>query len=142
LTDDGPLSIDVPRERKGAFEPQLIGKHERRFNGFDDKIISMYARGMTVREVQAHLPEMYVVDVSPELISSVTDAVMTEVTAWQSRPLKPMYLVVFFDALRVKIREDGLVRNKAIYLALAVLPGGTRDFWAYGSRTPKAPISG
>jgi len=127
LTDDGPLRIDVPRDRKGAFEPQLIGKHERRFTGFDDKIISMYARGMTVREVQAHLREMYAVDVSPELISSVTDAVMAEVTAWQSRPLEPMYPVVFFDALRVKIREDGLVRNKAIYLALAVLPDGTRD---------------
>ncbi len=127
LTDDGPLRIDVPRDRKGAFEPQLIGKHERRFTGFDDKIISMYARGMTVREVQAHLREMYAVDVSPDLISSVTDAVMAEVTAWQSRPLEPMYPVVFFDALRVKIREDGLVRNKAIYLALAVLPDGTRD---------------
>jgi putative transposase len=127
LTDDGPLRIDVPRDRKGAFEPQLIGKHERRFTGFDDKIISMYARGMTVREVQAHLREMYAVDVSPDLISSVTDAVMAEVSAWQSRPLEPMYPVVFFDALRVKIREDGLVRNKAIYLALAVLPDGTRD---------------
>jgi putative transposase len=127
LTDDGPLRIEVPRDRQGAFEPQLIGKHERRFTGFDDKIISMYARGMTVREVQAHLREMYAVDVSPELISSVTDAVMAEVTAWQSRPLEPMYPVVFFDALRVKIREDGLVRNKAIYLALAVLPDGTRD---------------
>jgi putative transposase len=127
LTDDGPLRIDVPRDRKGAFEPQLIGKHERRFTGFDYKIISMYARGMTVREVQAHLREMYAVDVSPDLISSVTDAVMAEVSAWQSRPLEPMYPVVFFDALRVKIREDGLVRNKAIYLALAVLPDVTRD---------------
>src|SRR5215218_6381323 len=85
----------------GAFEPQLIGKHERRFTGFDDKIISLYARGMTVREVQAHLSEMYAVDVSPDLISSVTDAVMAEVGAWQSRPLEPMYPVVFFDALRV-----------------------------------------
>jgi len=127
LTDDGPLRINVPRDRKGAFEPQLIGKHERRFTGFDDKIISMYSRGMTVREVQAHLSEMYAVDVSPDLISSVTDAVMAEVTAWQSRPLEPMYPVVFFDALRVKIREEGVVRNKAIYLALAVLPDGTRD---------------
>lgn len=127
LTDDGPLRIDVPRDRQGAFEPKLIGKHERRFTGFDDKIIAMYARGMTVREVQAHLLEMYAVDVSPDLISSVTDAVMTEVTAWQSRPLEPMYPVVFFDALRVKIREEGVVRNKAIYLALAVLPDGTRD---------------
>jgi transposase-like protein len=127
LTDDGPLRIEVPRDRKGAFEPQLIGKHERRFTGFDDKIVAMYARGMTVREVQAFLREMYNVDVSPEFISSVTDAVMAEVTAWQSRPLEPMYPVVFFDALRVKIREDAVVRNKAIYLALGVLPDGTRD---------------
>jgi putative transposase len=127
LTDDGALRIDVPRDRHGAFEPQLIGKHERRFTGFDDKIISLYARGMTVREVQAHLSEMYAVDVSPDLISTVTDAVMAEVSAWQGRPLEPMYPVVFFDALRVKIREDGLVRNKAIYLALAVLPDGSRD---------------
>lgn len=127
LTDDGPLRIDVPRDRHGAFEPQIVGKHERRFTGFDDKIIALYARGLTVREVQAHLREMYAVDVSPDLISSVTDAVMAEVTAWQSRPLEPMYPVVFFDALRVKIREEGVVRNKAIYLALGVLPDGSRD---------------
>jgi putative transposase len=127
LTDDGPLRIDVPRDRHGAFEPQIIGKHERRFTGFDDKIIALYARGLTVREVQAHLLEMYAVDVSPDLISKVTDSVMTEVTAWQSRPLEPMYPVVFFDALRVKIREEGVVRNKAVYLALGMLPDGTRD---------------
>ena len=127
LTDDGPLRIEVPRDRHGAFEPQIVGKHERRFTGFDDKIIALYARGLTVREVQAHLQEMYAIDVSPDLISSVTDAVMSEVTAWQSRPLEPMYPVVFFDALRVKIREEGVVRNKAIYLALGVLPDGTRD---------------
>ena len=127
LTDDGPLRIEVPRDRKGSFESQLIGKHERRFTGFDDKIVAMYARGMTVREVQAFLREMYNVEVSPEFISSVTDAVMAEVTAWQARPLEPMYPVVFFDALRVKIREDAVVRNKAIYLALGVLPDGTRD---------------
>lgn len=127
ITDDGPLRIDVPRDRNGAFEPQIVGKHERRFTGFDDKIIALYARGLTVREVQAHLKEMYAVDVSPDLISTVTDAVMAEVTAWQSRPLEPMYPVVFFDALRVKIREEGVVRNKAIYLALGVLPDGTRD---------------
>ena len=127
LTDDGPMRIEVPRDRHGAFEPQIVGKHERRFTGFDDKIIALYARGLTVREVQAHLQEMYAVDVSPDLISSVTDAVMAEVTAWQSRPLEPMYPVVFFDALRVKIREEGVVRNKAIYLALGVLPDGSRD---------------
>jgi len=127
LTDDGPLRIDVPRDRQGSFEPLLIPKHERRFTGFDDKIVAMYARGMTVREIQGFLAEQYGTEVSPDFISSVTDAVMAEVTAWQSRPLEVMYPVVFFDALRVKIREDAVVRNKAIYLALGVLPDGTRD---------------
>ena len=127
LTDDGPLRIEVPRDRKGSFEPLLIPEHERRFTGFDDKIVAMYARGMTVREIQGFLAEQYTTEVSPEFISSVTDAVMTEVAAWQARPLEPMYPVIFFDALRVKIREDAVVRNKAIYLALGVLPDGTRD---------------
>ena len=127
LTEDGPLRIEVPRDRDATFEPLLIPKHERRFTGFDDKIVAMYARGMTVREVQGFLAEQYGVEVSPEFISSVTDAVMAEVSAWQGRPLEPMYPVVFFDALRVKIREDAVVRNKAIYLALGVLPDGTRD---------------
>ena len=127
LTGDAALRIEVPRDREGSFEPQLIGKYERRFTGFDDKIIAMYARGMTVREIQGFLAEMYAVEVSPDLISSVTDAVMTEVTAWQSRPLESMYPVVFFDALRVKIREDAVVRSKAVYLALGVLPDGSRD---------------
>jgi len=127
MTDSGAVRIEVPRDRAGSFEPQLIGKHERRFTGFDDKIIAMYARGMTVREIQAFLAEMYSLDVSPELISSVTDTVMSEVTAWQARPLEAMYPVVFFDALRVKIRENGVVRNKAVYLALGVLGDGTRD---------------
>ena len=127
LTDTGALRIDVPRDREASFEPQIIGKHERRFTGFDDKIIAMYARGMTVREIQGFLAEMYSVDVSPDLISRVTDEVMSEVTAWQTRPLEPMYPVVFFDALRVKIREDAVVRSKAVYLALGVLPDGTRD---------------
>ena len=127
LTEDGPLRIEVLRDRAGSFEPILIPKHERRFTGFDDKIVAMYARGMTVREIQGFLAEQYGTEVSPEFISSVTDAVMAEVTAWQGRPLEPMYPVVFFDALRVKIREDAVVRNKAIYLALGVLPDGTRD---------------
>ena len=127
LTDTGALVIEVPRDRAGSFEPQLIGKHERRFTGFDDKIIAMYARGMTVREIQGYLAEMYAVEVSPELISKVTDAVMGEVVAWQSRPLETMYPVVFFDALRVKIREDAVVRSKAVYLALGILPDGSRD---------------
>jgi transposase-like protein len=127
LTDDGPLALAVPRDRDGTFEPRLIPKHERRFTGFDDKILALYARGMTVREIQAFLAEMYAIEVSPDLISSVTDGVVAEVTAWQSRPLERLYPVVFFDALRVKIRDEATVRNKAIYLALAVLPDGTRD---------------
>jgi transposase-like protein len=127
LTEDGPLRIDVPRDRQGRFEPLLIPKHERRFTGFDDKIVAMYARGMTIREIRGFLAEQYGTEVSPDFISSVTDAVMAEVTAWQSRPLEAMYPVVLFDALRVKIREDAVVRNKAIYLALGVLPDGTRD---------------
>ena len=127
LTDTGALAIEVPRDRQGSFEPQLIGKHERRFTGFDDKIIAMYARGMTVREIQGYLSEMYSVDVSPELISKVSDAVMSEVMAWQSRALETMYPVVFFDALRVKIREDAVVRSKAVYLALGILPDGSKD---------------
>ncbi|KWH63128.1 hypothetical protein WT63_17445 [Burkholderia anthina] len=105
----------------------LIPKHERRFTGFDGKIVAMYARGMTVREIQGFLLEQYGTEVSPDFISSVTDEVMAEVTAWQGGPLEPMYPVVFFDALRVKIREDAVVRNKAVYLALGVLPDGTRD---------------
>src|SRR4051812_43235189 len=127
LTDDGPLPLDVPRDRAGTFEPRLIAKHERRFTGFDDKILALYARGMTVREIQAFLAEMYAVEVSPDLISSVTDAVVAEATAWQQRPLESMYPVVFFDALRVKIRDEAVVRSKAVYLALAVLPDGTRE---------------
>jgi transposase-like protein len=127
LTDEGPLALEIPRDRLGSFEPQIIGKHERRFTGFDDKIVSMYARGMSVREIQGHLLEMYAVEVSPQFISDVTDAVMTEVTQWQVRPLEPLYAVVFFDCLRVKIRDEGVVRNKAVYLALGVLPDGTRD---------------
>lgn len=127
LTEDGPLAIDVPRDREGTFEPQLIPKHERRFTGFDDKILALYARGMTVREIQGFLAEMYEVEVSPDLISTVTDSIVAEVTAWQSRPLEAVYPVVFFDALRVKIRDEAVVRSKAIYLALAILPDGTRD---------------
>jgi len=127
LTDEGKLRIEVPRDRAGSFEPQLIPKHQRRFTGFDEKIVAMYARGMTVREIQAFLLEMYDTEVSPDFISTVTDAVLAEVMAWQSRPLDPMYPVVFFDALRVKIREDAVVRNKAIYLALGVQADGARD---------------
>jgi transposase-like protein len=127
LTDDGPLTLDVPRDRESSFEPRLVAKHERRFTGFDDKIIALYARGLTVREIQAFLAEMYATDVSPEFISTVTDAVTTEIAAWQARPLERVYPVIFFDALRVKIRDEGTVRNKAVYLALGVLRDGTRE---------------
>jgi putative transposase len=127
LTDSGAVRIEVPRDRAGTFEPLLIGKHQRRFEGFDDKILALYARGMTVREIQGYLREMYTVEVSADFISSVTDAVMEEVTSWQSRPLERMYPVVMFDALRVKIRDEGVVGNKAVYLALGVLADGTRD---------------
>jgi putative transposase len=127
LTDDGAVAIDVPRDRAGTFEPRLIGKHERRFTGFDDKVLALYARGMTVREIQGFLADMYGVEVSPDLISTVTDGIVAEVTAWQTRPLEAMYPVVFFDALRVKIRDEATVVSKAVYLALAILPDGTRD---------------
>jgi len=127
LTDDGPLTIEVPRDRESSFEPRLVPKHERRFTGFDDKIIALYARGLTVREIQAFLAEMYATEVSADFISSVTDAVATEITAWQTRPLERVYPVIFFDALRVKIRDEGTVRNKAVYLALGVLRDGTRE---------------
>lgn len=127
LTDDGALPLAIPRDRAGTFEPQLIPRHERRFTGFDEAILALYARGMTVRDIQAWLQETYAVDVSPDLISTVTDAVADEIAAWQSRPLERVYPVVFFDALRVKIRQDGRVLTKAVYVALAVLPDGSRD---------------
>jgi putative transposase len=127
LTEDGEMPIEMPRDRDGSFEPQLIPKGERRFTGFDEKIIAMYARGMTVREIQGYLEEMYGVLVSPDLISQVTDAIVEEVREWQNRPLERIYPVIFFDALRVKIRDEGSVKNKAVYLALAILPDGTKD---------------
>ncbi len=120
LTDEGELDLSVPRDRAGTFEPRLVPKGERRLDGFDAKIISLYGRGLTVREIQGHLQELYGTEVSPDLISRVTDAVLEEVREWQSRPLDPVYPVVFFDALRVKIRDEGLVKNKAVYVALAL----------------------
>src|SRR5499427_4122850 len=127
LTQDGEIEIAVPRDRAGSFEPLLIAKGQTRFDGFDEKILSLYARGMTVREIQGHLAELYGTDVSPDLISRVTDAVLDEVREWQNRPLDPVYPVVFFDALRVKIRDEGLVKNKAVYVALALDPDGEKD---------------
>jgi putative transposase len=127
LTGDGRLRIETPRDRDGSFEPLLVPKHARRFTAFDDSIVALYARGLTVREIQGYLAESYGTEVSPDLISTVTDGVLSEVTAWQARPLEPVYPVVFFDALRVKIREDNVVRNKAVYLALGVRRDGSRE---------------
>src|ERR1700681_4095406 len=127
LTEDGSVEIEVPRDRNGSFEPQIVAKGETRLDGFDDKIISLYARGMTVREIQGHLAELYDTEVSPDLISRVTDAVVDEVREWQNRPLDAVYPVVFFDAMRVKIRDEGMVKNKAVYVALALNPDGEKD---------------
>jgi len=127
LTEDGEVEISVPRDRAGSFEPQLVAKGQTRFDGFDAKILSLYARGMTVREIQGHLSELYGIDVSPDLISRVTDAVLEEVREWQNRPLDPVYPVIFFDALRVKIRDEGLVKNKAVYIALALNAEGEKE---------------
>ena len=122
----GELPIEVPRDRHGSFEPQLIPKHQTRWTGFDDKIISLYARGMTVREIGAHLQEMYGTEVSPSLISSVTDAVSEEVKAWQARPLDPIYPIVYLDCIHVKVRE-GAVRVKAVYLAIGITMQGNKE---------------
>src|SRR5829696_4148228 len=129
----GQLQIDVPRDRDSSFEPQLIKKGQTRFDGFDEKIISMYARGMTCREIKAHLEEVYGVEVSPDLISTVTDAVIDEVRAWQSRPLDPLYPILYLDALQVKVRDQGRVSDKAIYLAIGVNMQGLKEvlgMWA------------
>jgi len=124
--DFGELPIEIPRDRQGSFEPQLIPKHQARWAGFDDKILSLYSRGMTVREIQAHLEEMYGAEISPSLISSVTDAVIEEVKAWQSRPLDAMYPIVYLDCIHVKVR-DGSVRVKAVYLAIGVTMAGDKE---------------
>lgn len=127
LTGSSKLMLDIPRDRAGTFNPKLIAKYQRRFPDFDDKIISMYARGMTVREIRGHLEELYGIDVSPDLISTITDAVLEAVAEWQGRPLDACYPLVFFDAIRVKIRDEGFVRNKAVYIALGILPDGTKE---------------
>ena len=117
----------MPRDRQATFDPQLIAKYQRRFPGFDDKVVSMYARGMSTREIAGHLCDLYGIEVSPDLISAVTDAVLEEVATWQARPLEPVYPLVFFDALRVKIRDEGLVRNKAVHIALGVRADGGKE---------------
>jgi putative transposase len=129
----GQVEISVPRDRASEFEPQLIKKGQTRFDGFDDKIISMYARGMTCRDIKAHLQEIYGVEVSPDLISTVTDSVIEEVRQWQSRPLDPIYPILYLDALQVKVKDQGRVSNKAIYLAVGVNMHGLKEvlgMWA------------
>jgi putative transposase len=127
LAGDGKVAIEVPRDREGTFEPQLVRKRQRRLPGFDDKVISLYARGMTVREIQGHLEELYEVQVSPDLISRVTDAVHEEVTAWQNRTLAPVWPIVYLDALVLKVRSHGTVRNKSVYMALGINLRGTKE---------------
>ena len=123
----GEIVVETPRDRNGSFEPQLLEKHQTRFDGFDDKILSMYARGMTTREIQGHLEQMYGVQVSPALVSEITDAVMDEVRVWQNRPLEPIYGIVFLDALYVKMRHEGRVENRAVYVAIGIGLDGRKE---------------
>jgi putative transposase len=125
--DFGEIDITIPRDRNASFEPKIVPKGQTRFTGFDDKILSLYARGMTTRDIQGHLEEMYGVDVSPTLISNVTEAVMEEVRAWQARPLDPVYPIVYLDALMVKMRDIGVVQNRAVYVALGVTREGRKE---------------
>ncbi len=127
LTPDGAVPLAIPRDRDGTFEPVLVPKNARRLPRFDANVLSLYARGLSVREIQEHLEELYQVEVAPSFISAVTDEVVEEITAWQSRPLERCYPVVIFDALRVKIRDEGTVRSKAVYLALGITPSGAKD---------------
>ena len=136
----GEITIETPRDRNASFEPQILKKHQKRFDGFDDKIPSMYARGMTTREIQGHLEEMYGVEVSPTLISEVTDGVMEEVKAWQNRPLEPLYAIVYLDALYVKMRHEGRVENRAVYVCIGVDMDGRKDvlgLWTSGNEGAK-----
>lgn len=125
--DFGELPLDIPRDRQGAFEPQLVAKHQTRWTGFDDKIISLYARGLSVREIGGHLEEMYGTEVSPSLISAVTDAVSEDVKVWQARPLDPLYPILYLDCIHVKVRDAGAVRTKAVYLAIGVNMDGHKE---------------
>jgi putative transposase len=124
ITDTGKLELAIPRDRHGRFDPMLIGKYRRRFAGFDEKIIGMYARGMSTPEIAEHIGELHGAEISADLVSTVTDSVLEEVAAWQSRGLEATYAVVFFDALRVKIRSEGMVNNRAVYLAIGIRCSG------------------
>jgi transposase-like protein len=125
--DFGELPLDIPRDRQGVFEPQLVAKHQTRWTGFDDKIISLYARGLSVREIQGHLEEMYGTEVSPSLISAITDAVSEEVKLWQARPLDALYPILYLDCIHIKVRDAGAVRTKAVYLAIGVNMEGHKE---------------
>lgn len=127
ITPSGELELDIPRDRLASFEPRLVAKYQRRLPGFDDQVISMYARGMSVREIQGHLLDLYGLEVSPDLISTITDEVLAEVEQWQQRALEAMYPIVYFDALRLKIRDEGTVKNKAVYLALGIRADGRKE---------------
>lgn len=127
MTEIGDIQIDIPRDRNAEFEPKIIRKHQRRFEGFDDKIISMYSHGMTTRDIQSHLHEIYGVEVSPDLISDVTNSILEDVKEWQSRPLDAVYPVVYFDAIVVKGRSDGRVINKAVYTAIGINKHGSKE---------------
>src|SRR3712207_5822141 len=127
LTDTGKIALEVPRDRLSTFDPQLIAKYQRRFPGFDGKIISMYARGMSTREIQGHLRDLYGIEVSPDLVSAVTDAIIDEIVEWQNRPLEALYPLAFFDAIRIKVRDEGTVRNKSVYLDLGVRSDGGKE---------------
>ncbi len=127
ITKDGEMEVAIPRDREGGFEPVLVKKHQRRFTGFDDKILSMYARGMTVREIQGYLKDIYGTEVSPDLISTVTDQVVDEIRAWQNRPIDAIYPIVYLDAMRIKVRDNGQIINKAFYLALGVNMEGQKE---------------
>ena len=126
-TGTSKVRLGIPRDRAGTFDPQLIAKYQRRFPDFDDKVVSMCARGMTARAIRDHLEELYGIDVSPDLVSAVTSAVLEEVAEWQGRPLDACCPLVFLDAIGVKVRDEGFVRNKAVYIALGILPDGTRE---------------
>lgn len=126
-TKTGEVTIDMPRDRQSTFEPTMVKKHQRRFEGFDSKIISMYSRGMTVRDIKEHLKDMYGVDVSPELVSTVVENILDDVRAWQNRPLDSVYPIVYLDALMVKIKDNGHIVNKAVYLVMGVNMGGTKE---------------
>ena len=127
ITESGEVPINTPRDRDGSFEPQIVRKRQRRFEGFDDKILALYARGMSTRDISAHLQEIYGVEVGRDLVSKVTDAVMDDARAWQTRPLEDIYPVAFLDAMVLKIRDNGSVQRKACYLAMGITLDGDRD---------------